>query len=176
MGAGTTHMNDALSGCANRIGDLPMITAKALLILLAVAGAVLGLGACANPRADAAIGAQTALIGMTRADLVSCAGVPTGVLATGSGEEVLTYESRQGAAYGSGASVGFGAYGGNFGYGLGFPVGPSYVEETRTCRASFTLRNNVVSRVVYGGADNNYGDRLTQCYQIVENCIPRPLP
>lgn len=145
------------------------------LTLLALAGTALGVAGCANPRADAAIRAQSSLIGMKRADLLSCAGVPTGTIATGPGEEVLTYESRQGAAYGSGASVGVGGYSGHFGYGFGFPIGPSYVEETRTCRATFTLRNNIVTRVVYGGADNNYGDRLTQCYQIVENCVP-PLP
>ncbi len=147
-----------------------------LTLALVLGGAGAALGGCANPRADAAIHAQNDLIGMRRADLVSCAGVPTGVLATGPTEEVLTYESRQAAAYGTGASVGFGGYGGNFGYGLGFPVGPSYVEETRSCRATFTLRNNVVTRVVYGGPGNDYGDRLAQCYQIIENCVPRPAP
>ncbi|MCF4164369.1 hypothetical protein L2U69_01750 [Zavarzinia compransoris] len=134
-----------------------------------------GLGACANPRADAAISAQNSLVGLTKARLLSCAGAPAAAMASSPNEEVLTYESRHVTGYSSGPSFGFGVFGasGSVGYGLGFPVfGGTRVEDVDNCRATFTLRDGVVTRVVYGGSDDRTTRRLEQCYQIVENCLP----
>ncbi|MFA5122121.1 hypothetical protein [Zavarzinia sp.] len=144
------------------------------MALVAVAGA---LGACASPRADAALQAQTSLIGMSKADLLSCAGAPAASVASVPNEEVLTYESRTLSGYAAGPSVGLGFFGGsgNIGYGFGMPIGPTpYVDDSQNCRASFTIRNGKVARVVYGGTDVRQTQRLEQCYQIIENCLPRP--
>lgn len=145
---------------------------KIVWVLLAGATA---LGGCASPRADAALEAQNSLIGMRKADLVSCAGAPTAAMQTVPGEEVLTYESRNITGYPSGPSFGIGVFGGsgNVGYGFGVPVGGApYVDDSQNCRASFTIRNGVVARVVYGGSDVGQTRRLEQCYQIIENCLP----
>lgn len=151
-----------------------MMSRKIVWVLLAGAAT---LGGCASPRADAALEAQNGLIGMRKADLVSCAGAPNAAMQTVPGEEVLTYESRNITSYPSGPSFGVGVFGGsgNFGYGFGLPVGaPSYVDDGQNCRASFTIRNGVVARVVYGGSDVSQTRRLEQCYQIIENCLTRP--
>ncbi|HYH36749.1 MAG TPA: hypothetical protein VD860_00890, partial [Azospirillum sp.] len=47
-----------------------------------------------------------------------------------------------------------------------------------TCEATFTLRNGVVERLVYGGAPGGAGT-LGQCYYVVGNCLaqtPRAAP
>lgn len=147
---------------------------RPVLGLAGLAGAV-ALAGCASPRADAALQAQSSLVGMRKADLVSCAGAPTAAMQTQPGEEVLTYESRRVSGYAPGPSFGFGVFGGSgpYGYGFGVPVasGP-YVDDSQNCRASFTIRNGVVARVVYGGSDVSQTNRLEQCYQIIENCLP----
>lgn len=149
--------------------------ASVLVLALAALG---GLAGCASPRADAALEAQNNLVGMSKATLLSCAGAPAAAMAASPSEEVLTYESRAVRGYRSGPSfgVGFGGGSGNFGYGMGFPIfgGSDYVDDSENCRATFTLRNGFVTKVVYGGTDPRTGRRLEQCYQIVENCLQRP--
>ncbi|MDD3445413.1 MAG: hypothetical protein PHS60_08380 [Zavarzinia sp.] len=136
-----------------------------------------GLAGCASPRADAALEAQNSLIGMPKTKLLSCAGAPAASAQSGPNEEVLTYESRRITGYGGGPSFGVGVFGGsgNVGYAMGFPVfGTPYVEDVDNCRASFTLRDGIVVRVVYGGSDGRTTRRLEQCYQIIENCLQPP--
>jgi hypothetical protein len=63
--------------------------------------------------------------------------------------------------------------------GLGFGAPYYGYAQTESCEATFTLRNGVVERVVYGGADSFGAGRLAQCYRIVQNCmqeIPNRLP
>ncbi|PWR24119.1 hypothetical protein [Zavarzinia compransoris] len=151
------------------------LRASAFLLALAAAG---GLAGCASPRADAALEAQNNLVGMSKATLLSCAGAPAAAMAASPTEEVLTYESRSVRGYRSGPSFGLGIFGGSghVGYGMGFPIfgGADYVDDSENCRASFTLRNGVVTKVVYGGTDQRTAQRLEQCYQILENCLQRP--
>ncbi|MCM8737234.1 hypothetical protein M5E06_24245 [Azospirillum sp. A1-3] len=134
---------------------------------LAAAGA---LGGCANPAADEALVAQTALIGMSKATLLSCAGVPERQ-ATVDNREFFTYRSSRIVSYPSAPPLGY--YGGwgwpHYGYGYGWP---SYGYEVNSfdCEATFSLRNGVVERVVYGGASGGSA-RLGQCYAIVQNCM-----
>ncbi|RJF88026.1 hypothetical protein D3874_14195 [Oleomonas cavernae] len=146
-----------------------------ILGLIGLGLAATGLAGCANPRAEAAAQAQTSLVGLRKADLLSCAGAPAAAMQANPGEEVLTYESRKVSGYASGPSFGLGFFGGggNVGYGLGLPLGGSSYVDDDNCRASFTIRNGAVTRIVYGGSDASYTSRLAQCYQIVENCLPR---
>ena len=114
--------------------------------------------------------AQTALIGMSKATLLSCAGVPERQ-ATVDNREFFTYRSSRIVSYPSAPPLGY--YGGwgwpHYGYGYGWP---SYGYEVNSfdCEATFSLRNGVVERVVYGGASGGSA-RLGQCYAIVQNCM-----
>ncbi len=123
--------------------------------------------ACANPAADQAMYAQNALIGMPKQTLLSCAGVPERQ-ATAGNLEYFTYRSGRLVSY-----PGWGGYGGywgpgpyGYGYGYGWPSDVTSVD----CQATFTLRNGVVERVVYGGSSGGTS-RLGQCYAIVQNCL-----
>ncbi len=139
---------------------------KTLLLLASAAG----LAACASPQAEQAIQAQTALVGIGKADLLSCAGVPHRTAQLGDVEQ-LQYRrtevviDRQVDVDESFASRILRERRGG--------VGPRFYErEVRewripyTCEATFTLRNGVVERVTYN--DNR---SIQQCYEIVGNCV-----
>lgn len=137
--------------------------AAGLLVLSALA-------ACANPRADEALFAQTALIGMPRQTLLSCAGVPERT-ATVDNLEYFTYRSARVVSFPSTAFSFVGTrYAGDVGVAVGIPL---YAQDVRSysCEATFTLRNGRVERIVYTGDDSSGGARLAQCYNIVENCL-----
>ena len=146
---------------------------------LAAAALAIPLTSCANPLAQEAVYAQTALVGMPRALLLSCAGVPART-AQQNDLEFFTYVSQRVESYPGG--VGFGGFYGRRHSGLGLGFGAPYYggyAQTESCEATFTLRNGVVERVVYGGADSFGTGRLAQCYRIVQNCmqeIPNRLP
>lgn len=154
---------------------------RSLVGHLVIAALSLPLASCANPLAQEAVYAQTALVGMPRALLLSCAGVPARS-AQQNDLEFFTYSSQRLEGYPGG--VGFGGFSGGRrgGVGLGFGVpfgGYSGYASTESCEATFTLRNGVVERIVYGGADSLGTSRLAQCYRIIQNCtqeIPNRLP
>ncbi|KAA0576941.1 hypothetical protein FZ983_22290 [Azospirillum sp. B21] len=141
----------------------PLLTVASL----AVAGALAG---CANPAADEALVAQTALIGLPKETLLSCAGVPERQ-ATVDNRDFFTYRSSRLVSYPSPPPLGY--YGGwgwpHYGYGYGWPA-YGYEVNSFDCEATFSLRNGVVERVVYGGASGGSA-RLGQCYAIVQNCM-----
>lgn len=143
----------------------------ALVLALALAG-------CANPQADQAILAQSALVGMPKQTLLSCAGVPdrSAVL---DGAEYFTYNRRSASGGGGGLSpsVGIGGSTGGSGVGLGVGVGfPLFGGGSDPgCAATFTLRGGVVRQLTYGSGSAG------ACYPLVQNCLalapppPRPL-
>ncbi|BAI75346.1 hypothetical protein AZL_c00530 (plasmid) [Azospirillum sp. B510] len=137
------------------------------LIALAAVGALAG---CANPAADGALAAQAALIGMPKETLLSCAGVPERRAAVDN-REFFTYRSSRLVSYPSPPPVGY--YGGwgwpYHGYGAPWPS-YGYEVDSFDCEATFSLRNGVVERVVYGGATGGSAG-LGQCYAIVQNCM-----
>ena len=126
------------------------------------------LTACANPAADQALYAQNALVGMPKATLLSCAGVPDGQAAV-SNQEFFTYRSGRITSTPSTVGLWGGRWGPGFGYGAGFPLYDADIRST-SCEATFTLRNGAVERVVYGGAPGG-GSTLGQCYYVVQNCL-----
>lgn len=136
--------------------------------------ALLGLGACANPRADSAQGALNTLVGMPKATLLQCAGVPART-ATVDGLEVLTYEATKLQGDRTPRVLVGGHFGRHWGWGPDFWTGPDGTE-SRSCQATFTVRDGRVAKVVYGSADSEGERRLEQCYAIVENCVPKPTP
>lgn len=157
-------------------GRRGVLAAPALFLgLLALAG-------CANPQADQALYAQQAFVGMPKQTLLSCAGVPERQAAVDN-VEYFTYTAER-VTTRPALSPGFGARGfyhpwyGGYGYGAGFGWDDYYGDvETRSCRATFTLKDGRVSQIVYGSASDGATARLGQCYTIVENClalIPQP--
>lgn len=153
---------------------------SAAVLLLAAAG---GLAGCADPRADVALAAQSALVGMPEGTLLSCAGVPHRQAASGP-LEFLAYRAGSVDYYAPPPPpVGYG-----WGYPWGYPGwrhrGLDYdpwdyyppragdVVDNR-CEATFTLRNGAVERLVYRASS------LGACAAIVQNCmalVPQSLP
>ena len=148
---------------------------QAGLALAAAAAAFLG--GCANPRADAALYARTALVGMPKKTLLSCAGVPDKTAAVDN-LEYFTYASRQ-TQVRSYPTGGFWGGSGWWGGGMSAPLYDTYAD-TASCETTFVLRNDQVQSITYGGASQAGVERLNQCYHVVENCLalvpPPPAP
>jgi hypothetical protein len=140
--------------------------------LAAAAGLAIGLTGCANPEADQALFAQRAFIGMPKQTLLSCAGVPDRE-ARVDNVEYYTYNSERVTSTPS-LSGGWGGPGWGPGWrrpwwGFDYPYANDI--ETRSCKATFTLKDGLVQQVIYGGATENGSGRLGQCYTIVQNCL-----
>jgi len=136
--------------------------------------AAIALASCANPRADEALFAQQAFVGMPKQTLLSCAGVPERSTTVGD-LEYFTYTSSRTVAYQSYAPImGPGGFYGH-GYGYGYPYyggfAPTYDFRSFSCQATFTLRNGVVERLVYGGPEGIGPSQLAQCQTIIETCL-----
>ncbi|QQP89439.1 hypothetical protein IGS68_26275 [Skermanella sp. TT6] len=134
------------------------------ITMLALAAAVLG--GCANPRTEAAARANTALVGMPKELLYSCAGVPDRTQQVGD-SELLTFV--RGMTYTQVETdyddVAIG--------GRRF-IRPrtSVHRQNFMCEATFTVRDGIVERLDY-----NQGRDLESCGTIVETCmavIPAP--
>jgi hypothetical protein len=117
------------------------------------------LASCAIQRADIANRAQTELIGMSKKDLLLCAGVPLRQERVDD-LEFLTYA-------GGGDSVG-GAVATSTSSKTAFAVGKS---AHRYCEATFVLKDGTVQKVNYQGRTGGLLTRGEQCAFIVENCV-----
>lgn len=135
-------------------------------------GAGLLAASCANPAVEKAAAAQRSLVGLSKQQLLSCAGVPERQ-ATADGYEFYTYTNSRIVSYPGGS---FGSwYGGpwypGYRYGWSGWGWPGYVgDEIRTysCQATVTLKDGTVERIVYGGPG---GGNASECYAIVQNCL-----
>ena len=139
--------------------------AAALLALPALA-----LAGCATGTEETALvqRAQTTLVGMPKAQLLSCAGVPERQAAA-DGSEFYTYVARTPYAYG-GPSTSVGVSGGSGGVGLGVGLGFPLFSGGRTeggCQANVVLRDGVVRAVTFPA-----GAYLPHCAPILRNCVP----
>src|SRR4051794_8721769 len=146
------------------------LTGKFILL----GAAVITLVSCANPRADEALFAQQAFIGMPKQTLLSCAGVPERST-TIDNLEYFTYTSSRTIAYQSYDPYMWPSRYYGYGYGYGYPYwggfAPTYDIRTYSCQATFTLRNGVVERLVYGGPEGIGPSQLAQCQTIIETCL-----
>lgn len=139
---------------------------------MASVGLLMGLAACANPRAEEAANARTALVGMSREQVLACAGVPARSAVSGE-QEFFTYESQSVSGYGpsTGFGLGIGGLGGGrvgTGIGLGVPLGGGDVRR-ETCQATFVLERGTVRELNY--ADPQGNSSLAQCQRIVGPCM-----
>ncbi len=118
--------------------------------------AALCLSACATQhRASVASRAQTELVGMSKKDLLQCAGVPVRQDRVDD-LEFLTYA---GGGDSTTAAVATSDY--------------SAVSKThrRYCEATFVLKDGLVQKVNYQGRTGGWLSKGEQCAFIVENCL-----
>jgi hypothetical protein len=116
------------------------------------------LAGCAMQRAGVAERARTEMVGMSKKDLLMCAGVPARQERVDD-LEFLTYT-------GGGDSVGA-AYARSTSPATAVAVGK---RTQRYCEATFTLKDGVVQQVRYSGRTGGLLSRGEQCAFIVENC------
>lgn len=138
------------------------------LLICGVAAAFLA--GCANPRAERALAAREALVGLERTELLACAGVPNRSRVEGD-TEFFTYgseliEGRSRFLYGGGV------FSGGFGRPHGqFVLTPGTDFTSRYCEATFVLEDGVVRQVNYVAASGIGAARYEQCYFIVASCL-----
>jgi len=136
---------------------------------LAAAALLAMTAACADPGADAALAAQSALIGMPKDTLLGCAGVPQRQAASGP-LEYLTYQAGSITYYAPPPPIGYpwGGFGGRRALDYDpwdyYPPVPGDVQDRR-CEATFTLKGGVVEQLVYRASSQG------SCAAIVQNCL-----
>lgn len=128
--------------------------------IMAISLITLMMAGCAAQRAGVASRAQTEMIGMSKKDLLACAGVPARRDQV-DGTEYFTY-------IGGGDSVGT---------GVATATSPNTAvavtkQNRRYCEATFVIQDGVVSKVNYAGRTGGLLTKGEQCSFIVENCIP----
>ncbi len=114
---------------------------------------------CSYERSQTSKEARQAMVGMSKAQILACAGTPRTIVHDGDAE-LLTYSIATRDA------------------DLLLGRAPTYAEQVtgtarpRDCRVTFLIRDNVVQSVSYRG---NTGGLLTQgdaCYPIIRHCLP----
>lgn len=131
---------------------------RGLFVLALLASVLAG---CAVQRAQTAARGRSELVGMTKGELLSCAGVPARQ-DRADGLEFLTYTS-------GGDSVGT-AVASQTSPSTAVAVGKS---ARRYCEATFVLRNEIVERINYQGRTGGLLTQGEQCAFVVENCLKR---
>ncbi|UEM21015.1 hypothetical protein JL100_028805 [Skermanella mucosa] len=128
------------------------------IVMLALAATVLA--GCANPRIEAAARANTALIGMPKELLYSCAGVPDRTQQVGD-TELLTYVGGMTFTQVETDFDDIGIGGRRF-------IRPRTTVHRQNfqCEATFTMRDGIVESLDY-----NQGRDLESCGTIVETCV-----
>ncbi len=116
------------------------------------------LSGCAVQRSMEATRAKTELVGLTRAQLFNCAGVPARQ-ASENGVEYLVY-----SAVGSSKISGMGQTFGNAALFSGR-------SNPRYCEATFTVMNGRVTRIMYSGKTGGLLSKDNACFPIIENCL-----
>ncbi len=133
---------------------LPGPLARAVIVLSVVSLCA----SCTLMRSNRAERAQNEMIGMSKIDLYSCAGVPNRTEMV-DGVEFATYE-------GGGDTRGYVGGGGQQGVG-----GGATATMRRYCHANFVIRNGRVAKVTYTGRSGGYFTEGEQCAFIVDKCL-----
>lgn len=139
----------------------------------ALAGILLIAG-CANQVGEELNSQSRSMVGMSKAQLVSCAGRPQKSLETDGGE-LLTYSvgltNRTPSTAGTvGVGVGGGSRSGvGVGVGVNFPLGPGFSQSY--CEAVFRMQGGSVSDVTYNASSSIRGTGHRVCYEIVGSCL-----
>ena len=148
-----------------------------ILPVFACTGLALLLAGCTSTARLESERAQTDLVGLEKAALLQCAGVPERTATEENGLEFLSYSSEQtvhvpDSFYGPGfhPSFGFSRHHSHFHNSFIFHGGTR--SETRQCTATISIKDGKVTSVSYNQNDPG-GLAISQCYQIVRNCLPK---
>lgn len=131
-----------------------MIAEKGMAVALVCAALW---GCAAQQRAETAKRAQTELVGISKGDLLACAGAPIRTASSGD-TEVFTY-------VGGGDSVIAG------GGGASSAGGGVATVQRRYCEVTFVIRSGRVEKVNYAGRTGGLVTEGEQCAFVVQNCI-----
>ncbi len=118
---------------------------------------------CANPQAELALRAPAAMVGMSKGDLLACAGVPERTASAGDAE-LLVYTRRQ-TLVDRDVDWEPNPWLGPRGPFLWRPDVTTYVRNYR-CEATVVVRGDRIAEVRY-----NQDRDATLCYEIVGNCV-----
>ena len=140
-----------------------------IVVRAAGMAALIGLAACAGSSKDAELAeqAQTQLVGLPKAALLSCAGVPSRQ-AVVNGTEYYTYSTRpviETDSPGTGVSMSGGTSEG-LGLSLGIGVPLNTGRTFQGCDATFVLRDGTVRQLSYP-----MGASIADCGALVSNCM-----
>lgn len=161
----------------SRIGSI-----RALVVLAPVLAV---LAACSTRSAEQAELAQTALIGLPKSTLLSCAGEPHRTRLDADGE-YFTYQSERligdsNGVFGGNTRAGVsGVFGSGSGAGVGVGIGVPLGGEIRStyCEATFLIRDDIVRDVRYRATSGIGAERYRDCAIIVRPCLdamPAPI-
>ena len=129
---------------------------KLLLILVTIIS-IASLSGCKYNRVKTAQVAKTELIGMSKGELLSCAGVPDKAMSS-NGIEFLSYRSGGETSY-SAKTI--------YGYNPTTFINSSH----RFCDITITLKNDKVQKVSYSGKTGGLLTQGEQCAYVLENCV-----
>ena len=131
---------------------------RATIIMFLIPLLLLGCSGSKFHRAEVATRAETELVGMSKKDLLSCAGVPMRSERL-EDMEFLTY-------VGGGDNVGYA--GGGAGSSA---AGGVIAVHKRYCEVTFILKSGRVEKVNYTGRTGGWATKDEQCAFVIENCL-----
>ncbi|MBV8169403.1 MAG: hypothetical protein JO021_21590 [Alphaproteobacteria bacterium] len=129
-----------------------MASCRAVGTLVVAALAVSG---CAVERSNHADRARTDLVGISKAELFSCAGLPDDTQKVGD-DEFVTYRNDLLTSGGITMPI--------IGGGVNF-------FDSKYCHATFVIRNGRAQALHYAGNASSLGAELDQCGYIIDTCI-----
>ena len=133
-----------------------MWTSKILWISIVIVS-IFSLSGCAYNRVKTAQAAKTGLVGISKGELLSCAGVPDKAMKS-DGIEFLSYRSGGEASFSANTF---------YGYNTTTLVNSSY----RFCDITITLRDDKVQSVKYSGKTGGLLTQGEQCAYVLQNCV-----
>lgn len=121
------------------------------------------LASCADPAGDLAVAAPDLLIGMPRAELLACAGLPKETIVLADEERMIFERERTIATNGRNGEPPFPSFADGSGPGRRYAT----LDRTLVCRAYVTVRNGRVVALNYAP-----GRDIGQCYNLLAACLP----
>jgi|SaaInlV_200m_DNA_5_1039737.scaffolds.fasta_scaffold09453_1 hypothetical protein len=133
-----------------------MSISRLLLVSVAIIS-IASLSGCKYNRVKTAQAAKTELIGMSKGELLSCAGVPDKTMSS-NGVEFLSYRSGGETSFSANTF---------YGYNTTTLINSSY----KFCDITIALKNDKVQKVSYSGKTGGLLTQGEQCAYVLENCV-----
>jgi hypothetical protein len=128
-----------------------------ILAVFLISVSILSMSGCKYNRVKVAEKAKIELIGMSKNELLSCAGVPDKAISSND-IEFLSYRSGGETSYSANTF---------YGYNTTTLIN----SRTRFCDITITLKNDTVQSVKYSGKTGGLLTKGEQCAYVLENCV-----